>query len=154
MGMAAWLLFITGLSLYNLVKEYGQIQKKDILAGSILSFLVLPDNAILSIVVFLAYLSAMTILHGTTNPIPLFSTDKANSKSQSCKTLFCLGIGIVLALVNVFLASGLTPSQSRMEAILFVFCIAGWYFRGNLLSFIPVRMDNAFVWESFLYILG
>ena len=34
-GMAAWLLFITGLSLYNLVKEYGQIQKKDILTGSI-----------------------------------------------------------------------------------------------------------------------
>ncbi|EFP60657.1 CPBP family glutamic-type intramembrane protease [[Clostridium] innocuum] len=111
MGMAAWLLFMTGLSLYNLVKEYGQIQRKDILTGSILSFLVLPDNAILSIVVFLAFLSAMTILHGTTNPIPFFSTDKANSKSQSCKTLFCLGIGIVLALVNVFLASGLTPSH-------------------------------------------
>lgn len=103
-GMLAWLVPISVISIIQLIKDYHDIQRKDLLTACFLSLIVLANNTILSIAVFPAYLSATTMLHSSYD-IPFLFTDKTIAKAQLRKTLLCLMAGILLAVLNLLLSN-------------------------------------------------
>lgn len=103
-GMLAWLVPISFISIIQLIKDYHDIQRKDLLTACFLSLIVLANNTVLSIAVFPAYLSATTMLHSSYD-IPFLFTDKTIAKAQLRKTLLCLIAGILLAVLNLLLSN-------------------------------------------------